>query len=292
LFIISYLCEHAPSPQGSRVLPEIDVDDLVLPLVSACVAKDTETRSPFDMAVVVTRNTHFLILSQVSEGYVEFSFNLFQSLKGLGYTNVLFIAEDCKGYHKLSALIGNQHVVQPFQREHESLGAGDFASPVFGKIVTRRPQYIHYFLKRGLAVLWQDSDSVMIKDPYLFTMTPLDLILVDDDSHDAHFTSTNYCTCLMYFAPVLSNCQLLGDWNTLLKEKNATTNQTGFNIVLKKRNVLRNNAVVVMPRTLFPNGKDFDRFKKTSFWIHANYRMGVDTKRAYLEARGFWKPPL
>ena len=50
----------------------------------------------------------------------------------------------------------------------------------------------------------------------------------------------------------------------------------------------------VLPQELFPSGGLWRRAAKgslrsTTFWVHANYRMGSDNKRRFLTSMGVWQ---
>lgn len=237
------------------------------------------------------RDDGFVIISNVNYGYLEFAFNLWNHYKKLGLNNLIFIAEDCSSYREISNKLGPAHVAPPvFRSNTAKLTAQDFASKGFGKIVTVRPYYIYYFLNRNISVLWQDLDSAPLENPFKYISIGFDATFVDDNIGDNHFTSDNICTCLMFFNPVNPSFEVLYYW--ILETQNQRTNQIGFNEALKhvrKRKTLR---FTVLPRTVFPNGNDFDSFRQTAAWIHANYHVGSSDKMKFLLKHGSWDPQV
>ena len=230
----------------------------------------------------------FVIISNVNCGYIDFALNFWKHYQQLEYNNLVFIAEDCDTFSYLVRAFGRHHVAPPVLNDGDK-DAQIYGSKGFGKLASMRPIYMHYFLNRGVSVLWQDLDSVPFQDPMKFIPRGFDAVLIDGESTDFHYSSNNLCSCFIYMNPSFSSLSTLQLWIEELKkmEKNIV-NQPGFNRAISKAKAEQKITIAILPRSVFPNGRDYDRFMNTSAWIHANYRKGAELKQEFLIQRRAW----
>lgn len=236
--------------------------------------------------IEIIKQDNFVIISNANYGYLEFALNFWQHYQKLGYENIVFIAEDCAAYSFLENAVGKQHVAPPLL-QGTSNEAQIYGSKGFGKIASMRPIYMHYFLNRGVSVVWQDLDSVPLQDPMKFIPRGFDAVLVDDQSTDFHYSSNYLCSCFIYMNPSSGTLSTLKLWLEELKV-GEDVNQLAFNRAISAARVAQKMTVAILPRTVFPNGVDFDRFKNTAVWIHANYKKGSKRKKDFLIERNAW----
>ena len=235
----------------------------------------------------IIKKDAFIILTNANCGYIDFALNFWEHYQRLGYENIVIIAEDCVAYSHLVSVIGRYHVAPPLVRSNSR--AQFFESEDFGKLVSTRPVYMHYFLNRGISVIWQDIDSVPLQDPMKFIPRGFDAVLVDDKKTDAHYSSNYLCSCFIYMNPSLQSLSTLEMWIDELK-KEERKNQLAFNRAISRVRTEQKMTLAILPRSVFPNGYDFDRFENSSAWIHANYRKGALIKQDFLKQRGAWLP--
>ena len=232
----------------------------------------------------------FIIISNTNCGYLDFALNFWEHYQRLGYTNIVFIAEDCIAYNVLKSRIGKHHVAPPIL-QREKTYEDEIFSEIFRNMTLLRPKYLHYFLNRGVSVMWQDIDSVPIRNTMEFFPRGYDIVAVDDYVTDGHYSSNYLCACLLLLNPTHHTFNLLNVWMSEIESNlsNASDNdQLALNRALSK---LRNNreiTLAILPRTVYPNGHDYDSFALTAAWVHANYLIGGNSKRDFLKRRGFW----
>ena len=236
------------------------------------------------------KTDNFVIISNTNCGYLDFALNFWEHYRRLGYSNIVFIAEDCISYNILVSRVGKHHVAPPILkrgRTHED----EIFSDIFRNMTLLRPKYLHYFLNRGVSVMWQDIDSVPIRNTIDFFPRGYDIVAVDDYSTDAHYRSNYLCACLLLLSPTQHTFTLLKDWMSEIDSNLINKNdndQLALNRALAKLRNRKQISLAVLPRTVYPNGHDYDSFTSTAAWIHANYLIGGKSKREYLRTRGYW----
>jgi hypothetical protein len=144
------------------------------------------------------------------------------------------------------------------------------------------------------SVLWQDTDSVPILDPFQFLPPALDAVFTNDTARLAGDDNAGVCGGFLYLKGGSAAAGwLLRRWAVQLGADR--TNQAALNRAL--RDALDSGvydgsagpfAHLVLPQRRFPSGKLFPRFKTEAAWCHANWREGRDAKRAFLQEHGLW----
>lgn len=225
-----------------------------------------------------------VIISNVNEGYVDFASNFWISYRALGRSNIFFFTEDCFAFNALARLVGWEHVELPFTN-HSSCGAATFNTPVFKALTQLRPFYIHLVLRNGLRALWQDLDSVPLRDILPQLPQSADLVVANDGSSD--LTQKKHCSCLIYLKPTSTGWYILYLWLRSFQDEDRN-DQVSWNraiAVAKKKSSVR---IMVLPVKHFPNGRQYEQFADTAYWAHANYRTGKEAKLLFFTEKGLW----
>ena len=118
--------------------------------------------------------------------------------------------------------------------------------------------------RKRLAIDWIHQGFTSVTEETVVKVSRgFDAVLFDDKKTDAHYSSNYLCSCFIFFKPSLETLSKLELWLEL--KKNENKNQLAFNRAISQK-------ISILPRSVFPNGHDFDRFQNSSAWIHANYR--------------------
>lgn len=236
------------------------------------------------------KKDNFIILSNTNCGYIDFALNFLEHYKSLGYTNIVLIAEDCITYGVLKNKVGKHHVAPPILIRGNTSEA-EIRTEIFRNMTLLRPKYLHYFLNRGVSVMWQDIDSVPIRKTMDYFPRGFDVVAVDDSVTDAHYSSKYLCACLLFLNPTHRVLELLSIWMYEIESNLANPNdhdQYALNRALASLRKKNEITLAILPRTVYPNGHDYDSFASTAAWIHANYIIGGQSKRDFLKRNGYW----
>lgn len=174
----------------------------------------------------------------------------------------------------------------------------------FSHLVNSRPRRLLHILEKGCPVLYVDTDTVWLKDPFkdVDAAGLHDIYLTDDHGNPNAFQTHNckngdiwnFCTCFMYVRPTEQAKQLMQSWILRAQEKmkhdQYTLNQPEFNEVLCNSN----SSYTMLPREKYPSGEVFNlrgvelRGENAPVVVHANYRVGHDAKRGFMVSHGMW----
>jgi len=172
-------------------------------------------------------------------------------------------------------------------------GPFEFMSPEFNSLTGRRPAQILSFLKLNCTVLYSDVDSVWLGDVFqdVAKAGSHDLYITDDTIYNNSIWKNkwNFCTCFIYAQPSPSVQVFVQAWANAVSEN--TNDQPPFNQVLKRDYLTRKLVdFAQLPFDAFPSGCAAKRFWGTSAVrvLHANCRVGLETKIQFLKAHGSW----
>eukprot|EP00929_Paragymnodinium_shiwhaense_P010285 TRINITY_DN114870_c0_g1_i1.p1 TRINITY_DN114870_c0_g1~~TRINITY_DN114870_c0_g1_i1.p1 ORF type:complete len:365 (+),score=66.63 TRINITY_DN114870_c0_g1_i1:93-1187(+) len=174
----------------------------------------------------------------------------------------------------------------------------------FSHLVNMRPRRLAHFLQKGCAVLYVDVDTVWLKNPFvdIDNAGTHDIYLTDDHGNVNSFNSHtckngdfwNFCTCFMYVRPTDTAIQLMHLWAdhaaAASKQDARTLNQPEFNRVLCASNA----TYTMMSRQKYPSGEVFNlrsldlHGPSAPVIVHANYRVGHDAKKLFMQSKGLW----
>ena len=239
-----------------------------------------------------------IILVQTNCGYLDFAMNLWRAYERLGRRNILFLATDCQAYNMLSDLVGSVHVAKPLTSSARvAKGAQSFNSTKYRQFTAIRPMIMMYFLHRGFNILWQDVDSIAIKDPFQFLppqIPDLDVVLTNDSSNGKNPRDKQMCSCFVYvMANRRGSMWFLERWQKHTMEGQGL-NQPALNDALYDAldQDLYGSADfehMILPVRMFPNGFTFPIYQSTAWWSHANWRVGKPAKLEYFRNYSLWK---
>lgn len=225
-----------------------------------------------------------VIISNVNEGYLDFAANFWMSYRALGRSNIFFFTEDCLAFNSLGRLVGWEHVGPPFT-SHSSSGAASFNTPVFKTLTQLRPFYMHLVLRNGLRALWQDLDSVPLRDILPKLPQSADLVVANDGSSDR--VHKKLCSCLIYLKPTSMGWYMLYLWLRSFRneDRNDQISWNRATAFARKEGRVR---ISVLPVKHFPNGQQYEQFANTAYWAHANYRTGKEAKLLFFTEENLW----
>ncbi|KAI8114353.1 hypothetical protein M9434_002479 [Picochlorum sp. BPE23] len=195
---------------------------------------------------------------------------------------VQILAEDCKSYKYLTNL--GMQPCPPLNYPDDGK-AKNFNTLGFKNLTSYRPIYLQYFLLHGISVLWLDSDIVPKLDLFGFIPPGVDMVLVDDKSNDCHYSSHGKCSCFIFMNPRNASLRFLSKWIEIMPRH--ANDQPALNAALANLGHEDHLSLVMLPRYLFPNGRDYAKFLNSSAWIHANYRVGRKAKEEFLKIYGY-----
>lgn len=232
---------------------------------------------------VISRIGKDIVLTNLNWDYVELGFNLYNKTTTLGL-DIVLVAEDCNVYKCLSHAFGHSHILPPLLGDRDA-DAQNFNTEGFGRMVSVRPVYMHFFLNRGVHVIWEDLDSFPLDNLRKYWTRGADITAVDDSNTGNHYDSSNLCSCLIFSQATPATLFFLETWMSMMDSR-AKTNQGAFNNALKYAKSDHGLTLVILPRTLFPNGATLDANNATAKWVHANYRVGKQNKIEFLMRHG------
>ena len=216
---------------------------------------------------------NWIILMTVNDGYFDFFQNWLHFYQKLNLKYPLIVvAEDRIVFYKLKQL--NASLFTKIQRGlNDSRGAAvKYGSKGFDELTSLRPTYILQYLKKGINVLYADTDSVWLLDPFPFFTGNYDIWMQVDSLPD------NMCTGLIAIKSNNSTVNFTKTWESSL-QRHLEFDQTAFN------NVFKNSSVHLkqLDRNRFPSGKMyFEQFNKSQHdnvvIVHNNYIIGHEAK--------------
>ena len=196
---------------------------------------------------------NWIILMTVNNGYFDFFLNWLHFYKKLNLKRpVIVMAEDYKVFLKLKELNVSSFV--NVQRGlNDSRGAAvTFGSKGFDELTASRPTYILQYLEKGMNVLYADTDSVWLRDPFPFFTGNFDIWMQVDVLPD------NMCTGFIALKSNNSTVNLTKRWKASLK-RHLQFDQTAFNAVYKTSPV----HLKQLDMNFFPSGLlYFEKFSK------------------------------
>eukprot|EP00929_Paragymnodinium_shiwhaense_P112874 TRINITY_DN81136_c0_g1_i1.p1 TRINITY_DN81136_c0_g1~~TRINITY_DN81136_c0_g1_i1.p1 ORF type:complete len:349 (-),score=62.43 TRINITY_DN81136_c0_g1_i1:105-1151(-) len=264
-----------------------------------------------------------VVLVTVDGTYTDFFENwlLYAERLLTSQEQVVAIAEDAKALSALHRLqLGadgkeRYDIVEEEPDIHALISAvklegGDGASPYgtegFVKLVTRRSRRISRFLEHGCAVLYVDVDTVWLRSPFddIATAGDHEIYFTDDKPKDSMNVADyckpksseppNICTCFMFVRPTKQAMTLIRDWTMLaaLEQNQEHGCQVQFNAVFCRN--IKSIDYAVLPKDRYPSG-ELLRGQSNKFFtsggptvVHANYRVGHENKKIFLQQNGVW----
>ena len=244
------------------------------------------TREVLSMAYIGPHEKqHWTILMTVNDGYFDFFQNWINFYNKLQLNNpIIVVAEDDLVFKKLQKQKGKP-VFKLVRSWRISLNLPVmYMTKGFKKLVSVRPSYILKYLENGTNILYADTDSVWLQDPFPFFNGTYDMWMQVDGQPD------NLCTGFMAIKSNSKTIKLMKLWETSLNQR-LDINQPAFSRVYKDSNVV----IKKLDTNLFPSGQQFfeefsDVERNHVVVVHNNYINGHDKKLARFKKFNLWSP--
>ena len=226
-------------------------------------------------------NNRWIVLLAVNYGFLDMFHNWFWYYQSHHINKpVVVVAEDDKIFHTLTSVYrGNLTIVRSNKNNTDS--AVNFGSASFKKLVSDRPSHILRYLEMGNNVLYCDTDSVWLKNPFPY--------LVGDFDIWAQVDANEFCTGFLAIQSNARSLQFTKEWKLYMSQVSDINDQEGFNAVNKSR--LR---IKKLDLSLFPYGYlYFSAFNKTernnTVVVHNNWIVGFASKVHRFKKFGLWR---
>jgi hypothetical protein len=227
------------------------------------------------------RRKNWTLLVTVNNGFFDMFLNWRWYFKKLNISNPLFvIAEDAVVFKRLLELKDN--AINVMRSEIISINKSvEYDSSLYNKMVSARPTYILWFLRRGVNLIYADIDSVWLKNPLFYLEGDFDILGQLDSKH-------NLCTGFLAILNSQTTIEVIRKWKDALSEKEVV-NQPTFNWVVRKSSV----NIKSLDSRMFPSGKlYFEEFSKAErlrvVIVHNNWIAGHDKKVERFKNMSLW----
>ena len=230
---------------------------------------------------------NWIILMTVNTGYIDFYKNWFWYFQRHQLpVPVIVVAEDETGYKKLSELYNNNKVSVTIERSESNnteSTAADFNSKQFNNLVGKRPTHILRHLKLGNNVLYCDTDSVWLRNPFPHLVGEVDIwTQMDGRSH---------CTGFLAIKCNNRTLQFIESWKKRMVKLTYTNLQMGF--MRLNRSTVR---IKGQKSELFPAGNQYFRELNDAKYantvvVHNNFIIGHDRKLERFKNFSLWHLP-
>ena len=228
-------------------------------------------------------NENWTILMTVNDGYFDFFQNwiYFYNKLQIAYP-VIVIAEDDIVFKKLEEKNGRPvyQLVRSWRISIHSAHA--YGTREFKELASGRPSYILRYLENGTNILYADTDSVWLQNPFPFFNGTYDMWMQVDGQPD------NLCTGFMAIKSNSKTIKLMKLWETSLKHRPDVI-QPAFNRANKHSEV----HIKQLDMRLFPPGQQFfrefsDVERNHVVVVHNNFIRGHDKKLARFKTFNLW----
>ena len=231
---------------------------------------------------------NWMILMTVNTAYLDFLQNWFSFYRRLKLNvPVTLIAEDRSSFEKLSQLYNNysDYVTIEQSGNENAEDPADFNTPQFFKLVGQRPAHILKYLRLGYNVVYTDTDTVWLKDPFPHFVGMFDIW--------AQLDNTTHCTGFLAIQCNERTLQFAQDWKSYMKGKTTINDQTGF------EEMDRSDVCIQGLNTdFFPAGYQYFGFKNITGYsenkmldvvvVHNNWIVGHDQKKERFKTFNLW----
>ena len=232
---------------------------------------------------------NWIVLVTVNTGYLDFFQNWFRYFRNLKLiVPVIVIAEDNKCFEKLQQLFSNTSYSLTIERSSSdnTESVANFDSAHFNKLVGERPTHILKYLQLGKNVLYSDTDSVWLRNPFPHFVGEFDIW--------AQLDNVYHCTGFLAIKTNQRTLQFIREWKTyILEKRNSINDQIGFLEMDKSRVCIQG-----LNTNFFPAGYQyFDETNYTGYpnakyanavVVHNNYIVGHDKKIERFQKFNLW----
>ena len=241
-----------------------------------------------ELAKTFYSSHNWIILMTVNTGYLDFFQNWFWYFRRhqLNVT-VIVIAEDNACFEKLNQLYNNtSHSVTIERSGSETTeSAADFDSAQFNKLVGQRPTHILKYLQLGYNVLYSDTDSVWLKNPFPHLVGEFDIW--------AQLDHVMHCTGFLAIKTNQRTLQFVREWRTYMEKRTTTNDQIGFLEMDKRRLCIQG-----LNTDFFPAGYQYFAVNSNTGYsndkyadavvVHNNFIIGHDKKKERFKKFNLW----
>lgn len=168
----SHVNENTAIHSNNRSIQRIFTDQETLSRLLSTRAKD-------GTVVVVTTNS----------GFLDFFYNWRSHAHRLGVTHYIVIAEDIESYRHIKR-IDHEHVILSHASDTSSSNRAkltqrnetgfSYGTANYNYLVGRRPIYLSQILQLGYSVLYADTDTVWLENPFKYFPTGYDVYIQSD----------------------------------------------------------------------------------------------------------------
>ncbi|EDQ90101.1 uncharacterized protein MONBRDRAFT_24568 [Monosiga brevicollis MX1] len=314
------LCLHGPCPSHATCQDTLNGAMCVCPVNAAdyetCV-RQLESPSGSDRPVLLTdEQAMHNLLQHVSEnnavtvmtvtsGFVDFATNLLMSMTRVGVNNFIIIAEDYTSYQRLNARYPHRVVLPNLRTMMQGMSGRSgadvadrtgfsYASKQYNEIVGRRPRYLLGILRMGFDVLYTDTDTVWLENPYHQFQAGYDMQISSDKEDETFDPWHMLCTGFMFLRSKRPVMAFLDEWRRALEAaQGVTVNQYVFNDIFNRK-YREQIPTRPLPDRKFPSGAlYFDKYWRSAqpeqpTVVHNNFIVGADAKRQRFQKLGLW----
>jgi hypothetical protein len=233
--------------------PPAEMLDLLL--AEATISSTTNSKQGIPRLVVAASNSD----------YVDFSDNFANSLLALNITNFVLVPLDMEAYAILHHAYPKHTLPTMPGLENHKGGKADFGTEEFKIVTSSRPTFLHAFLNKGYAVLYNDIDMVWQHNAW----DVIDARDVDNGENDGSFETMiwndgmeNYlCTCMFYLLPTPYSISMLTQWADEIATNRYGEDQSAFRPVAERLQFPSvgaiNNTIVFDNDEQFPAARFF-----------------------------------
>eukprot|EP00127_Corallochytrium_limacisporum_P007012 Clim_evm20s240 gene=Clim_evmTU20s240 len=276
-----------------------------------------------------------LIVTSANKGFDDMVFNWHLSLNGLEKLYRISlphkaIVEDCGSCDHFKKLLGEEFVICDLCSNTLSGNAEHFGDKAYQEITYRRPKHLMHIFESGVELLmWTDSDSVFMDDPWsdwrrrkeedpqIRALTTVDSFhksfdlanksgrqLVDEAEQGSLFQ--NVCSCLIVLEATPSEpaqgeqeaeketqpfvYKLLEDWKNKVGPNDSGDQVAWAKVWFQNR---RDKRIRLGDPERYCGGwiRNNNLCQKP-LWGHVNWIVGHDTKVRHLYELGLWQSPF
>lgn len=249
-----------------------------------------------------------VILAQASCGYLDFAENWMIHIQALNISNYLVIADDDAAFAYLNAMHPGHVFLLQTKSEDPTQGGRSFIhirTKYFNEMMCERLLVQRSILDGGFNFVWSDMDTVWFQDISKLMPTGFDFVGVDDAPY-GYFRrneqeTDHVCGCMTFWAPTPVSKDTLHEWHSRCINSDGD-DQAAF-AEWWKSGLKDTLSWYIMPRQLFPSGALLDHVKidftpsedpqsphaLLPAFIHANHRVGSESKRKFLQERLAWR---
>ena len=227
------------------------------------------------------KNRKWTILLTVNNAYFDFFRNWYLAYLHLNISYPLVVvAEDGIVYKKLLPFQSKTVTIEKSGHDSAEKSAS-YGSKDFNKLVSQRPTHIQRHLKRGVNVLYSDTDMVWLQNPFSYFTGDFDM-WIDYDGMN------NFCTGLIASISNDHCITFMENWKKSLHVK-LDIDQNAFNKVAKNASI---NISVLDGRKFPPGSLYFNKFtdEQRGFAVvaHNNWIVGHSAKLKRFKIFKLW----